>query len=193
MRPAVCGSAKLISVVGFIGHALWRNSFRRCSAFPPRRSAFRNRPFLEGTPAVLQPAGASWRSGGVKRGWSNHFVRLPSTTLTFSRERVYALSRVPSRARFVTLRQTFVRRCQEWQCQMMRQDTFTARILELWRTSRRQPESDRARRSRPLSVRCWRRSYQPIPCQCSRRYETCRTSRRKAVFGDLIAPTCTIR
>jgi len=76
---------------------------------------------------------------------------------------------------------------------MLRQDTFTAPILELWWTSRRQPESDRPRISRPLSVRCWRRWYQPIPCQCSRQCETCRTSRRKAAFGDLIAPTCTIR
>src|SRR5262245_56439309 len=75
-----------ISVVGFIGHALWRNSLRRCSAFPPRRSAFR--PSLPGrTPAVLQPAGASWQSGGVNGGWSNHFVRLPSTPY-FSQERV---------------------------------------------------------------------------------------------------------
>jgi hypothetical protein len=39
---------------------------------------------LKGSPAALQTAGASWRSGGVNGVGSNHFVRLLSTTLTFS-------------------------------------------------------------------------------------------------------------
>jgi hypothetical protein len=68
---------------------------------------------LKGSPAALQTAGASWRSGGVNGVGSNHFVRLLSTTLTFSRGKgSYALSRFAPRAGFVTLRQRFVRRCQ---------------------------------------------------------------------------------
>ncbi len=49
---------------------------------------------LKGSPAALQTAGASWRSGGVNGVGSNHFVRLLSTTLTFSPGKgSYALSR----------------------------------------------------------------------------------------------------
>src|SRR5262245_36926017 len=53
---------------------------------------------------------AKW---GSQRDWSNHFVRLRSTILTLSLGKgFYALSRVVICARFVTPRQTFVRRCQ---------------------------------------------------------------------------------